>query len=70
MEQSLTIEIASFVAVAKLAQLAVEYDPHPPFQAGSPEAAGPEAVQGVFEWMAPVMGDMLRGCERASQAVS
>ncbi|WP_307131239.1 DJ-1/PfpI family protein [Streptomyces aurantiacus] len=29
---------------AKLAQLAMEYNPEPPFDAGSPEGAGPEAV--------------------------
>ncbi|AOR29897.1 hypothetical protein BFF78_01310 [Streptomyces fodineus] len=30
--------------VATFAQLAMEYDPKPPFDAGSPEVAGPEAV--------------------------
>ncbi|WP_233226292.1 DJ-1/PfpI family protein [Amycolatopsis sp. CA-126428] len=29
---------------AKLAQLAMEYDPQPPFAAGSPEGAGPDVV--------------------------
>ncbi|WP_229372927.1 DJ-1/PfpI family protein [Umezawaea beigongshangensis] len=29
---------------AKFAQLVMEYDPEPPFDAGSPEGAGPEAV--------------------------
>jgi cyclohexyl-isocyanide hydratase len=29
---------------AKLAQLGGEYDPHPPFDAGTPERAGPELV--------------------------
>jgi len=32
---------------AKLAQLGVEYDPQPPFDAGSPAAAGPERVARV-----------------------
>lgn len=30
---------------AKVAQLLMEYDPAPPFEAGSPEKAGPELVQ-------------------------
>jgi len=30
---------------AKIAQLLMEYDPAPPFDAGSPEKAGPELVQ-------------------------
>ncbi|MGW1681035.1 DJ-1/PfpI family protein [Saccharopolyspora sp. NPDC002376] len=32
---------------AKLIQLALEYDPQPPFDAGSPEKAGPELVAAV-----------------------
>jgi transcriptional regulator GlxA family with amidase domain len=31
--------------VARAVQLAVEYDPHPPFDAGSPAAAGPELTE-------------------------
>jgi cyclohexyl-isocyanide hydratase len=37
---------------AKLTQLAMEYDPQPPFQAGSPQGAGPaltEQLQKLFE---------------------
>jgi cyclohexyl-isocyanide hydratase len=30
--------------LAKSIQLGIEYDPHPPFNAGSPEGAGPEIV--------------------------
>ncbi len=30
--------------LAKAIQLGIEYDPHPPFNAGSPEGAGPEIV--------------------------
>jgi len=40
--------------VAKVTQLAMEYDPQPPFDAGSPEAAGPEIVQQVLEFLGPV----------------
>jgi cyclohexyl-isocyanide hydratase len=31
---------------ARLVQLSLEYDPHPPFDAGTPEQAGPELVAG------------------------
>jgi cyclohexyl-isocyanide hydratase len=31
---------------ARLVQLSLEYDPHPPFDAGTPEKAGPELVAG------------------------
>jgi cyclohexyl-isocyanide hydratase len=34
-------------AAAQQTQLAMEYDPQPPFDAGSPEKAGPEIVQAV-----------------------
>ena len=30
--------------VAQAIQLAIEYDPQPPFDAGSPEKAGPEIL--------------------------
>jgi len=38
--------------VAKAVQLAIEYDPEPPFDAGSPEKAGPELVAVVRAAMA------------------
>jgi len=38
--------------VAKAVQLAIEYDPEPPFDAGSPEKAGPELVAVVRAVMA------------------
>ena len=38
--------------VARRIQLILEYDPRPPFDAGSPEAAGPELVQATMEAMA------------------
>ena len=31
--------------LAKAIQLGIEYDPHPPFAAGSPEGAGPAIVE-------------------------
>ncbi len=44
--------------VAKMQQLALEYDPAPPFDAGSPEKAGPEIMNKMQSWMAP-MEDIL-----------
>jgi cyclohexyl-isocyanide hydratase len=35
------------VDVAKAVQLMMEYDPQPPFDAGSPDKAGPEVVSAV-----------------------
>jgi transcriptional regulator GlxA family with amidase domain len=37
---------------AKAVQLAIEYDPQPPFDSGSPEKAGPETMQLVMEMFA------------------
>ncbi len=34
--------------IAKVTQLAMEYDPEPPFNAGSPTSAGPAAVKQVL----------------------
>lgn len=44
--------------VAKMSQLALEYDPAPPFDAGTPEKAGPEIMGKMQEWLGP-MGDVL-----------
>ncbi|HYZ08159.1 MAG TPA: DJ-1/PfpI family protein [Pseudonocardiaceae bacterium] len=41
---------------AKLAQLAIEYNPAPPFRAGSPEEAGPELVAEALAFIATEMG--------------
>jgi cyclohexyl-isocyanide hydratase len=38
--------------VAKVTQLAMEYDPQPPFNAGSPETAGPEITELVLNNLA------------------
>ena len=39
-------------AAAELAQLALEYDPQPPFNSGHPRTATPEAIAGVRAMMA------------------
>ena len=41
--------------VAKSIQLVLEYDPHPPFDSGSPEKAGPERVQRLRERLVPML---------------
>ncbi len=41
--------------VAQSVQLGLEYDPQPPFNAGSPEKAGPDRVQKVRTQMAPML---------------
>jgi putative intracellular protease/amidase len=48
--------------VAKAIQLAIEYDPQPPFDAGSPAKAGPEIIGVVAE----ILLDPARTEERAS----
>jgi cyclohexyl-isocyanide hydratase len=40
---------------AKQTQLAMEYEPQPPFDAGSPETAGPELVQAVLAMLDQAM---------------
>jgi cyclohexyl-isocyanide hydratase len=39
--------------VAKAVQLSIEYDPHPPFDAGTPEKAGPLTTQAVLAQIGP-----------------
>jgi len=43
---------------AKLTQLAMEYDPEPPFQAGSPKTAGPVIVEQAMNFMATAMDEL------------
>jgi cyclohexyl-isocyanide hydratase len=43
---------------AKLTQLAMEYDPDPPFQAGSPKTAGPAIVEQAMSFMAATFEKM------------
>jgi cyclohexyl-isocyanide hydratase len=40
---------------AKLTQLAMEYDPDPPFESGSPKTAGPAIVDQAMRFMAAAM---------------
>lgn len=45
--------------VAKTAQLMMEYDPQPPFNAGTPETAGKEIVQLLIDFGNPMMDAFL-----------
>jgi len=55
--------------IAKMSQLAMEYDPEPPFRAGTPKEAGPEITRRVREWMGPLGGMMRQVSEAASKAM-
>ncbi|MDU6833070.1 MAG: DJ-1/PfpI family protein, partial [Bradyrhizobium sp.] len=49
---------------ARRIQLLIEYDPQPPFAAGSPERVGPEATQAVLTQRGP----LIRLAEQAARA--
>ncbi len=53
-------------AVARQIQLQLEYDPAPPFAAGSPAKAGPEVVEAVLERTAPFRDRRLAASHRAA----
>lgn len=52
---------------AKRIQLIIEYDPHPPFDAGSPEKAGPEISNSFLKARKPVMDDAKAAALRAAE---
>jgi cyclohexyl-isocyanide hydratase len=56
--------------VAKVIQLAMEYDPEPPFQAGSPKSAGPTIVNLTKSYMGSADQDIRRAATELSQGVS
>ena len=51
---------------AKLSQLAMEYDPAPPFNAGSPEAAGPELTAQALRFVTATMERTLQVAARSA----
>ncbi|MDR6820979.1 putative intracellular protease/amidase [Neorhizobium sp. 2083] len=53
--------------VAKRIQLIIEYDPHPPFDAGSPEKAGREITNAFLKARKPVMDDAKAAALRAAE---
>jgi len=52
---------------AKAIQLAIEYDPHPPFDAGSPKKAAPEVVERVRANAAPMIERRRKAVEQAAK---
>jgi cyclohexyl-isocyanide hydratase len=55
--------------IAKMTQLAMEYDPEPSFHAGTPKEAGPEVVKRVRDWLGPLRGVMQQVCEQSAKAM-
>lgn len=53
-------------AVAQGIQLAIEYDPHPPYNAGSPSTANPALVEDVMARSAKRQGDRRAIAERVA----
>jgi cyclohexyl-isocyanide hydratase len=53
--------------LAQAMQLAMEYDPHPPYNVGSPRIAPPELVAGVREKLKPATQARLAAAGRAVQ---
>ena len=65
---SVAAEIAD-PAAAKAIQLAIEYDPAPPFASGSPEAAEPAILQSVLAAAEPRQRDRAERVARAAKAL-
>lgn len=53
--------------IAKMSQLALEYDPAPPFDAGTPEKAGPVIMNKMHEWLGPTGEILTTMCTAAAQ---
>jgi cyclohexyl-isocyanide hydratase len=60
---TLASEIAGTEHAHKI-QLVAEYDPEPPFDAGSPEGAGPETTRALREMLAPFLAGATAVAER------
>ncbi len=56
-------------AAAEAIQLMVEYDPHPPFDAGSPERAGPELVERIRRAAEPMLRERDAAVARAAKVL-
>ncbi|WP_395339595.1 DJ-1/PfpI family protein [Ningiella sp. W23] len=52
--------------IAKMSQLALEYDPKPPFDAGTPAKAGPEIMNKMENWLGPMSNILLPMMKRAA----
>ncbi|HTN04105.1 MAG TPA: DJ-1/PfpI family protein [Planctomycetaceae bacterium] len=53
--------------IAKMTQLALEYDPAPPFDAGTPKKAGEKITKMVHDWIGPLSDKFATTCEAASK---
>lgn len=53
-------------ATAQSIQLSIEYDPAPPFQAGSPDRTDPAALQRLQQAMAPMLEKRLAATQKAA----
>ncbi|WP_428156321.1 DJ-1/PfpI family protein [Brevundimonas sp.] len=62
---TLVAELAGEQA-AKIQQLAMQYDPEPPFDVGVPAKAGPELTQAAIAWMAGGGIDMREVAQQAA----
>ncbi len=65
----LALYVASLVTnepTARAIQLSLEYNPEPPFNSGSPESAGPEAVAAVRQRAAGMLSERLAATKRAA----
>lgn len=56
--------------VAKMTQLALEYDPAPPFDAGTPEKAGPAIMQKFQEWFGGAGNTLPQMCDAAARKMN
>ncbi|HEY0984956.1 DJ-1/PfpI family protein [Schlesneria sp.] len=56
--------------IAKMMQLALEYDPAPPFDAGSPQKAGEKITRMVQDWLGPLSDNFATTCRTASREMS
>lgn len=53
--------------MAKMTTLALEYDPAPPFDAGTPTKAGPKITKSVQDWVGSLGSKFAATCEAASK---
>ncbi|WP_220792924.1 DJ-1/PfpI family protein [Gluconacetobacter aggeris] len=53
--------------VAKVQELAMQYDPHPPFNVGTPEKAGPDVTRDAITWIQAYGVDMIGTAHAAKE---
>lgn len=56
--------------IAKMTQLALEYDPQPPFDAGTPAKAGEKITKLVQDWVGPLGETFAKTCVASSKEMS